>query len=657
MKTSILRACRPASWFASFWLFGLFLLVGCPEPSEPVPPFIAVSIVDQPGLTAPIPEVIKFTTSAIIDGNPVSKDFEFEAQDHILPTSFTVLFSEGVRGNTVDISIHAFVGNVEVFTATTTGIAGTDSVEAIARFCGDGTIDSDRAEDCDDGELNNDTDPNGCRTICRAAGCGDGILDAGEGCDDGVLNSDTAPDACRTSCEPASCGDGVIDNSEQCDNGANNSDSLVDACRTSCQDARCGDGVLDTSEECDDANTINSDGCDDDCIPTSAIQVAAGFSHTCVLLRAGDVRCWGNGVSGKLGYGNTTNIGDNEPPFIAGNVDVGGVVTQLTTGFEHTCALLDTGNVRCWGSDSFGQLGYASAIPIGDNETPATAGDVNVGGIVIQIVAGDNHTCALLGTGKVRCWGSNFNGQLGYSNTTDIGASPAAAGDVNVGGVVIQLAAADRHTCALLNTGKIRCWGEGAFGQLGYSNPNTIGDNEVPATAGDVNIGGTAIQITAGGLQTCALLNTGKLRCWGFGANGRLGYGNTNNIGDDETPAFAGDVNVGGAITQITTSGNQTCALLSAGKIRCWGSGANGRLGYGNTNNIGDNELPATAGDINVGGVVTQISTGGAHTCALLDAGNVRCWGNGLFGRLGYGNEFSIGDDEDPASAGDVVIF
>ena len=99
------------------------------------------------------------------------------------------------------------------------------------------------------------------------------------------------------------------------------------------------------------------------------------------------------------------------------------------------------------------------------------------------------------------------------------------------------------------------------------------------------------------------------------------------------------------------------CALLDTGAVRCWGFGADGQLGYGNTNNIGDDEVPASAGDVDLGGTVVQIASGGFHTCALLDTGTARCWGRGADGQLGYGNIVWIGDDEVPASAGDGLIL
>ncbi len=393
------------------------------------------------------------------------------------------------------------------------------------------------------------------------------------------------------------------------------------------------------------------------------VQLVVGTWHTCALLETGAVRCWGRGEYGQLGYGNTNDIGDNEAPATAGDVNVGGPVVQLVAGFSHTCVLLETGAVRCWGRGEYGQPGYGNTNDIGDNEAPATAGDVNVGGPAVQLAAGGWHTCALLETGAVRCWGDGAFGALGYGNTNDIGddEAPATAGDVNIGGPVAQLAAGGLHTCALLETGALRCWGRGLFGQLGYGNTNNIGDNETPATAGDVNVGGSVAQLAAGAWHTCALLETGALRCWGDGEDGQLGYGNTNNIGDNEVPATAGDVNVGGPVAQLAAGGYHTCALLETDAVRCWGYGLYGQLGYGNMSNIGDNETPASAGDVDVGVPVDTpegplVVAGLYHTCALLETGAVRCWGRGAAGQLGYGNTSNIGDDEAPATAGDVNV-
>jgi len=96
---------------------------------------------------------------------------------------------------------------------------------------------------------------------------------------------------------------------------------------------------------------------------------------------------------------------------------------------------------------------------------------------------------------------------------------------------------------------------------------------------------------------------------------------------------------------------------MMTGGVRCWGSGAEGRLGYGNTNNIGDNETPASAGDVDVGGPAVAVTAGRHHTCAILAGGALRCWGSGSFGKLGHANLTTIGDDEAPAAADAVSVY
>ena len=112
------------------------------------------------------------------------------------------------------------------------------------------------------------------------------------------------------------------------------------------------------------------------------------------------------------------------------------------------------------------------------------------------------------------------------------------------------------HACALLDNGQVRCWGLGTLGQLGYGNTDTIGDDEPPGSVGTVDLGGgrTARAIAAGNVHTCALLDNGRVRCWGGGASGRLGYGNTDTIGDDETPGGFGPVALGRRIATRGTT-------------------------------------------------------------------------------------------------------
>ena len=398
--------------------------------------------------------------------------------------------------------------------------------------------------------------------------------------------------------------------------------------------------------------------------PVAAREVSAGGTHTCALLVDGRVRCWGDNSFNQLGYRDRLPVGDDEFPSSAGDVNVGGAVTQIAAGASHTCALLDRRAVRCWGFAGAAALGYGRSPEL---DEPAAYGDVPVGGEVTQVDAGFRHSCALLASGKVRCWGENASGELGYAHTLPVGDDevPASAGDVEVGGSVRQIGLGTAHTCALLDSGTVRCWGANGRGQLGYGHTRVVGDDEAPASAGDVQIGGPVVQVAAGDAHTCALLAGGSVRCWGFAGSGRLGYANAQNIGDDEHPAVAGDVALGGTAVEISAGSEHTCARLQGGAVRCWGSGVMAALGYGNLTSIGDDELPFSVGDVDVGGPVSRISAGSRHTCALLTTGSVRCWGAVAFNAmglpaptpvLGYPRRDPVGDNEPPSSAGDVFV-
>lgn len=399
--------------------------------------------------------------------------------------------------------------------------------------------------------------------------------------------------------------------------------------------------------------------------------LSAGGYHTCALSAGGAVRCWGKGDNGRLGYGNIVNVGDSDArlPSSVGDVSVSSTnrVVQISAGEGHTCALLDNGRVRCWGRGASGQLGYGDGNDVGDNAAtlPSDAGDVNVSAThrVVQISTGFDFSCALLENGKVRCWGRAAEGQLGYGDYVDVGDAPSRlpslVGDVDVSATdaVVQVSTGWSHACALLDNGRVRCWGRGEFGRLGYGNTADTGGtpDAVPSAVGDVNVSTThrVIQVSAGGEHTCALLENGKVRCWGHGDVGQLGYGRPDNVSDllSTLPSIMGDVSISSTerVVQIACGLQHSCALLKSGRVRCWGSCGLGRLGYGGLVNVGDSpgSLPISVGDVNISATerVVQISAGIFHTCALLEGGVVRCWGFGGSGALGYGNTTSVGWD------------
>ncbi len=602
-------------------------------------------------------------------------------------------------------------------TDATSSTSGTDTsgTSGAPASCGDGELDA--GEECDDG---NDVDGDACTNACKSATCGDGIVGPNEACDDG---NDVDDDMCSNTCQLKTCGDGAPQPGEECDDGnQDNTDACLDTCKSAtcgdafvqagveecddgnasstdgcvlgcvlatcgdgfvqegvedcddqngdntddcidtCEAAVCGDGyVQDGVEECDDGNEVDADACKNDCtVPPGAKSVALGWYHTCAVTQAGTVHCWGLNNFGQLGQGNTVTIGDNELPKTIPPVDVGAVVSAVTAGESHTCALTLGGTVRCWGRSNVGQLGYGSVNSIGDNEKPSVAGDVDVGGTVTQISAGRDHTCALLDNGAVRCWGASTYGQLGHSNVVTIGDNEiaSAAGDVKVGAPAIQIAAGEYFTCALLDTNKIRCWGYGMNGSLGYGNLNNIGDNEFPSAAGPMNLGVDATAIAAGRRHACAITTAQNVRCWGLNGNGQLGYGHINTIGDNEQPNVSGDVNINGdKAIGLALGFAHACALVQPDKVRCWGQATSGQLGQGNTLQIGDNEQPSVIAPIDVGAPLTGVASNNNHICGRTATGGVRCWGLNMNGQLGYGKTTNIGDNEIPATAGDVPFL
>ena len=184
--------------------------------------------------------------------------------------------------------------------------------------------------------------------------------------------------------------------------------------------------------------------------------------------------------------------------------------------------MLNTGAVNCWGHNSYGQLGNSTTT---DSSAPVAVAAFTGGVTAVSITAGASHTCALLNTGAVNCWGYNGNGQLGNGSTTDSSAPVAVSTFTDVSATAVSITAGAYHTCALLNTGAVNCWGYNCDGRLG-NDTNT--DSSVPvAVAAFTDGSATAVSITAGYYHTCALLNTGAVNCWGYNSNGQLGNNST----------------------------------------------------------------------------------------------------------------------------------
>jgi cysteine-rich repeat protein len=497
-----------------------------------------------------------------------------------------------------------------------------------------------------------------CRLVGAVAllGCGARPIGAGNGSSAG----DTTADGTHDDGGDGTGGAGTTGTSATTETGGPPDTSGGQTPGTTTSEGFCGDGSVDPGEECDDGNTDSYDGCESDCTLSVGVRNASsGYHHTCAVSFAGAVRCWGDNPFGQLGYGHTESVGDDEVASAAGDVEVGAMAVQVAAGGYHTCVLLDGGAVKCWGEGLRGQLGYGNTDDLGDDETPASVPTVELDLPAVQIVAGHRHSCVLLVNGSVRCWGTNFAGELGLGHQEYVGDDevPVDVEPVRLGEAAVQLSAGDNHTCAVLAGGVLRCWGRNSYGELGLGYIEYVGDDETPEDVPPVDVGGAVTMVSAGAMHTCALLAAGTVRCWGFAHSGRLGYGNVISIGDDEPAGAGGDVAIGGVATKVTAGGAHSCVVFADGGLRCWGRGVYGKLGYGNEDWIGDDELPTSVGLVPVGAEVLRVVAGRSHTCARVAQNRLRCWGFNAWGQLGYGHTNDIGDNEFPETAGDVPVF
>ncbi len=333
-------------------------------------------------------------------------------------------------------------------------------------------------------------------------------------------------------------------------------------------------------------------------LATSVTAITAGSRHNCAL-KAGTLQCWGHNDHGQVGDG---SLIDKATPGTLGAI--AGDVQSLALGGAHTCALMTSGNVQCWGQNADGQLGNGtkmdSAIP---TQVTAVAGDAQA------IAAGDNHTCALLYGGEVKCWGANNSNQLGASSGWNALAPVTVPG---LGADVVTIEARGNHSCALTSAGNVSCWGSNPSGS---SSPTWV-----QGLAADVQA------ISLGTNHTCALLTTGAMQCWGNNETGQ--YGDGTGVSKGPTPISS----LGVSVLAIAAGEYHTCALLQGGSVKCWGSNYDGMLGIGSK---AAKWSPVAVTGLGAG--VVAIATGNRHTCAVLQGGVVECWGSNAFGQIGDG--------------------
>lgn len=283
---------------------------------------------------------------------------------------------------------------------------------------------------------------------------------------------------------------------------------------------------------------------------------------------------------------------------------------QIAAGDAHTCGVTTTGGVKCWGANTNGRLGDGSTS---DRSTPVDVAGLTSG--VKSIAAGAFHTCAVTTAGGAKCWGYGGYGQVGNGQTSTANRTP-----VNVTGLtsgVSSIAAGWRHTCAVLTSGGAKCWGEGANGRLGNGGSSQVNS---PVDVSGLTSGVAAI--TAGYYHSCAALTSGGVKCWGIGVVN----------GSSATSSVPVDVANLTDVVSISAGDNHTCAVTASGGAKCWGLNGSGQLGNG-----GYGQSAAAVDVVGMTSGVAMISGGTSFTCALTTSGGAKCWGVNSVGQLGTG--------------------
>lgn len=330
-----------------------------------------------------------------------------------------------------------------------------------------------------------------------------------------------------------------------------------------------------------------------DTAPVVAVDVSAGYWHSCAVTNDGRVLCWGENISGQIGDG--TRAYRPVPTEVVG---LDHKIVSVTTGTYHTCALTSSGHVKCWGSNASGQLG--------DGTTQLRRRPVDVVGLadhVTEVSALGHFTCALTVAGEVWCWGSNWAHELGDGSSVGHRTHP-----VQVAGLesrVTRLSAGVSHSCALLVTGRVQCWGYGLLGD---------GKRTAGSTAVMVKRTDDAVDVAAGLSHTCVVRSNGSVWCWGFNRYGFLGDGTTR---DQLVPVPVLGHSAG--VSRVSTGWDHSCAVTSTGQAQCWGARW-----------TGDGTIRNRLEPVNVVGVgqgVEHISMGNGGGCVLTQTGAARCWG------------------------------
>jgi alpha-tubulin suppressor-like RCC1 family protein len=398
-------------------------------------------------------------------------------------------------------------------------------------------------------------------------------------------------------------------------------------------------------------------------------RVSMGARFGCAALRDQTVWCWGRNDESQLGYESADlcpeRLAGGQTRAVACHMYPQAVVglehaDAVTAGGSHACARLTSGELRCWGGNSRGQLGTGSTLP---SRSPVAVAGLRA---VVSAAAGVGHTCAVVEDGAVFCWGANDRGQLGVTvvaNECAVGGAmiPCARTPVRVPEVTdaAEVVVGDAHTCVRTRDGLVQCWGANDDGQLGAG---SAGGAPVPRPQG-VLLGASLLRgvraIAAGSQHTCALRDNGAALCWGRHDRGQLGVPVPESfapcahaciptavpiVGYEGPPVppepDGGDASVPTDGARVDASGDAS-APRDGGSRRDAGNLRDGAADAGD----GYEDVPVDVQIVIDGGpdaavqapAAVAISAGGAFSCLSLSDQTVRCWGSNRAYELGNG--------------------
>ncbi len=471
-------------------------------------------------------------------------------------------------------------------------------------------------------------------------------------------------------------------------------------------------------------------------LPSSnpAVQVVAGYHHTCALLESGELRCWGRNHYGQIGVKSNSPTLYKYPTTV---LDLPVTPMSFDLGYEYTCALLETQTSMCWGNNNYGQLGDGTTVGTssnghnGNHKQTSTSYNSQSFENSLQLSIGYYTSCSIFDTGKVACWGANSNSQMGDGTTSvrhhphynqvtvgdetsellypvnsplrispyvdginySVSVSPSlpfgfaleedsgaiyhdgyadlntthhnltfTAGedtvvvpvtitvkeslpypsrvrshlngitlldDDSMGGVV-SLSSTKDHVCINQESGMIHCWGDGQHGKLTTNNDNDQNTPQPASTSSSFMPIEDTYYISTATEHNCALTNSRQVYCWGEAEDYRLGHGSTS---DSRIPVNVPFPNHR-SVQMIATHSSHNCALVDNGDVYCWGNNTDGQIGIGYKSN--DESYPRTS-NLPEGSMGVAISVGDSFSCAVLGSGNITCWGGNDLGQLGDG--------------------